>query len=60
MAARGRVRSEQERDWERGEYGGYGGTFTQNGHHRLWQLFTIRALLSTVLLCSLPRILSPA
>lgn len=45
MAVRGRVR---KRERERGEYGGYGGTFTQNGHHRLWQLFTIRALLSTL------------
>lgn len=32
----------------RGKYEGYRGTFTQNGHHRHWQLFTIRALLSTL------------
>lgn len=37
----------------RGTYEGYGGTFTQNGHHRHRQLFTIRVLLST-LASSLP------
>jgi len=32
----------------RGTYEGYGGTFTQNGHYRHRQLFTIRVLLSTL------------
>lgn len=32
----------------RGTYEGYGGTFTQNSHYRHRQLFTIRALLSTL------------
>lgn len=52
-------RTNEQWTQEGGMYEGYGGTFTQNGHHRHRQLFTIRALLST-LAPSSPSSSSPA